>query len=108
MFLLSAPCLYLFRPTPEPPASVLGQERTLSSDRQIGKTTRAACVARSNDGDPKVTFVRRTIGWLASPKRRAELRRAARPRGCRGSACPCSWTRRVEQDAATYRGRKPP
>ena len=35
---------------------------------------------------PPLTFVRRAIGWLASPKRRIELRRAGRPRGCRGQA----------------------
>src|SRR5439155_4470490 len=44
-----------------------------------------------------LTFVRRAIGWLASPKRRIELRRAGRPHGCRGSACPCSWTRRGDR-----------
>ena len=55
-----------------------------------------------------LTFVRRAIGWLASPRRRTGLRRVARPHGCRGSALPCAWTRRAEQDAATCRGRKPP
>ena len=30
-----------------------------------------------------LTFVRRAIGWLASPNWRVELRRAGRPRGCR-------------------------
>src|SRR5437762_9274499 len=43
--------------------------------------------------DFPLTFVRRANGWLASPKRRAELRRAGRPHGCRGSACPCSYIR---------------
>src|SRR3977135_1313196 len=44
-----------------------------------------------------LTFVRRAIGWPASPKRRAELRRAGRPPGWRGSACPCSCTRRGDR-----------
>ncbi len=54
-----------------------------------------------------LTSVRRAIGWLASPRRRAGLRRAGRPRGCRGSALPCAWTRRAGQGAATCRGRRP-
>ena len=63
---------------------------------------------RSRSSIAPLTFVRRAIGWLASPKRRTELRRAGRPRGCRGSALPSAWTRRAGQDAATRRGRKPP
>ena len=65
-----------------------------------------------NDDESKFTVVRpcpsRAIGWLASPNRRVELRRAGRPRGCRGSARPRAWTRRGGRDAATCRGRKPP
>ena len=60
------------------------------------------------NSDWPLTFVRRAIGWLASPKRRTELRRAGRPRRCRGSALPSAWTRRAGVDAATCRGRKPP
>src|SRR5215813_4083432 len=40
-------------------------------------------------------FASRAIGSLASPRLRVELRRASRAHGCRGSACPCSWTRRA-------------
>src|SRR4029079_172351 len=58
-----------------------------------------SCHARASHRP--LTFVRRAIGGLASPKRRAELRRAGGPRGCRGSALPCAWTRRGGQDAVT-------
>src|SRR5206468_11993937 len=44
-----------------------------------------------------LTVARPAIGWLASPKRRTEPRRAARPRGCRGSALLCAWTRRADR-----------
>src|SRR5215813_5359868 len=56
---------------------------------------------------PSLTFASRAVGWLALPTRRAALRRADRPHGCRGSACPCSWTRQEGQEGATCRGRKP-
>src|SRR5689334_6615642 len=46
-----------------------------------------------------LTFVRQATGWLASPRRRVVPRRSGRPHGYRGSACPCFWTRREEQDA---------
>src|SRR5262245_47452045 len=59
------------------------------------------------DSHRLLTFVRRAIRWLASPKRRADLRRAGHPRGGRGSARPCALTRRGEEDAATRRGRRP-
>ena len=45
---------------------------------------------------------------LASPSRRTELRRAHRPRGCRGSARASAWTRRAGEGASWCRGRKPP
>src|SRR5207237_2178548 len=48
-----------------------------------------------------LTFLCRVIGWLASPRRRAELHRARRPHGCRDGACPCSLIRRAGEDAAT-------
>src|SRR6185436_20994426 len=57
---------------------------------------------------PPLTFFRRAIGWLALPRRRAELRQAARPHECRGSALPCAWTRRAAEGAATCRGRTSP
>ena len=44
----------------------------------------------------------------ASPISPTAPRRAGRPRGCRGSALPCAWTCRGEQDATTCRERKPP
>lgn len=44
-----------------------------------------------------ISFTRIMIGslfgagnWLASPRRRTELRRVGRPHGCRGSVCRCS------------------
>ena len=55
----------------------------------------------------QVTFFRRAVGWLASPRRRTGLRRAGLHK-CRDSARPCAWTRRAGQDAATRRGRTSP
>ena len=51
---------------------------------------------------------RREACWLARPSRRTAPRRGARTRGCRGSACHHSSTRRVGSDPATPRGRTPP
>ena len=48
--------------------------------------------------------IRSPGNWLACfTQAAAEPRRADRPRGCRGSALPCAWTRREGQDAAMCR-----
>src|SRR5437588_5112905 len=47
-----------------------------------------------------LTFARRAIGWLASPRQQAALRRDGRPHGCRDSALPCFWIRRAGEGAA--------
>src|SRR5262245_37974337 len=91
-FLRAALCLHGCCPSPRPRSS-LGPKWTLGSSDLIVASHWL------------LTFVRRAIRWLASPTRRPELRRV-RPRGCRGSARPCAWTRRREQDAAMCRGRR--
>src|SRR5262245_5015583 len=63
-------------------------------DRAKHQSSEAPGISHARTSHWPLTFVRRAIGWLASPKRRIELRRAGRPHGCRGSALPSAWTRR--------------
>src|SRR5262245_6328749 len=53
-----------------------------------------------------LTLVGRAIGWLASPKRRVELRRAGRAHEYRGNASLCSLIRPEGPETAKCPGRK--
>ena len=58
---------------------------------------------------PRAAHIRSPGNWLACFTQAANWASSScRPRGCRGSARPCAWTRRAGQDAATRRGRTPP
>ena len=90
------------RKWPVPPANV-NRIRTGSSNQNPleRRPGRRAPISRP-------TGPSRAAPTPASSSSPSAPRRARRPRGCRGSARPCSWTRRAGAGAATCRGRRPP
>ena len=82
-------------------------KRRKFQDRELSVAVWLASTHAPRTSHRPITFCRRAVGLLASPRRRAELHRTGPPRGCRGSACPYSCWRRVGPVVVTCHGKKP-